>query len=218
MSQTLSQPPARARTGGRSARVVRDVLAAALELFAERGYSGLAIDDVAARAGVNKTTVYRRWPTKVDLLGAALVNLRAQQPPPPDSGSLRDDLVELLFERATLMATPQRRAIMQAMLIGNADPELQTLIQRLRREQPAIARVVFERAVARGELPPHADQALITETLLGVLHSRAVWKRERITRQFLTRLVGLVVAGAAAAPAYSGDRLDGPRDSQSPAG
>ncbi len=61
----------RARPGGRSARVVRDVLRAAFELFAERGYGGLSIEEVSARAGVNKTTVYRRWPTKIDLLRAA---------------------------------------------------------------------------------------------------------------------------------------------------
>ena len=55
-----------ARTGGRSERVVRDVLRAAIEELSTNGYSALRVEDVAARAGVNKTTVYRRWPTKAD--------------------------------------------------------------------------------------------------------------------------------------------------------
>src|SRR5260221_10727285 len=87
---------ARPRTGGRSARVVNEVLAATLEVFAEHGYAGMSVEAVAARAGVNKTTIYRRWPAKVDLLGAALVSLRDEDPEPPDTGSLRSDLLEVL--------------------------------------------------------------------------------------------------------------------------
>lgn len=194
---------ARPRTGGRSARVVRDVLAAALSVFSEQGYVGLSMDEVAARAGVNKTTVYRRWPTKADLLEAALRSLRDDDPEPPDTGSLRSDLVKLLHERAVRMSTPARRAIMQAFLLSNAEPELQALSQRMKQERPVIPRVIFQRAVARGELPADADQSLITEALLGPLHSRTFWKRERVSQAFLTRLVALVVAGAAAGAARS---------------
>ena len=79
-----------ARTGGRSARVVKEVLAAALTTFAEQGYARLSIESVALRAGVNKTTVYRRWPTKAELLGAAFLTLRDDEPEPPDSDAPRD--------------------------------------------------------------------------------------------------------------------------------
>ena len=70
--------PARApqaRVGGRSARVVADVLRVTLELIGEHGFAGLRVEDVAARAGVNKTTIYRRWPTRADLVVAALIEL-----------------------------------------------------------------------------------------------------------------------------------------------
>lgn len=190
-------PAAARRTGGRSARVVRDVLAAALEVFAEQGYAGFSVDDVATRAKVNKTTVYRRWPTKADLVGAALISLRDQDPEPPNLGSLREDLVALLHQRATQMGTPARRAIMQALLVSNSEPELQALTQKMRRVRPIIPRAVFQRAVDRGELPGDADAALITEALLGAVLART-WKRERLPHSFLTRLVDLVVAGAAA--------------------
>ena len=57
----------RARVGGRSARVVSAVLRMTLEVLGQEGYAGLRVEDVAARAGVNKTTIYRRWPTRADL-------------------------------------------------------------------------------------------------------------------------------------------------------
>lgn len=188
----------RPRTGGRSARVVRDVLARALEVFAERGYAGFSVEEAARRAGVNKTTVYRRWPTKADLLAAAIFKLRDESAEPPDTGSLRKDLVTLLVHRAHQMALPRSRAVMHAFLLGNADPELQAIVQRLRRERPAIPPVVFERAVARGELPKGTDARLLTEALLGPLHSRVHWKREPVTKAYVAALVDLVVSGAEA--------------------
>src|SRR3954464_11362465 len=91
-----TKPAARPRTGGRSARVVAEVLSATLEVFAEQGYAGFSVEAVALRAGVNKTTIYRRWPAKSDLLGAALFALRDEDPEPPDTGALREDLVQVL--------------------------------------------------------------------------------------------------------------------------
>jgi len=177
------------------------VLSAALGVFAEQGYAGFSMDEVAVRAGVNKTTVYRRWPSKAELVSAALFSLRDQDPEPPDTGSLRTDLVELLHARAGQMELPHRRAILQALVLSNTDPELHSVLQRLRRERPAIPQAIFERAAARGELPPETDGVLIAETLLGVLHTRS-WKRERVSRHFLIRLVNLVVAGAEAGAAH----------------
>ena len=189
---------ARPRTGGRSARVVAEVLSATLAVFAEQGYAGLSVEAVALRAGVNKTTVYRRWPDKVDLVGAALFALRDEDPEPPDSGSLREDLVQILRHWATEMQTPRRRAIMQSLMLANTDPELQALVRRIREERPAIPAMVFERAVKRRELPRGSDTQLIAAALLGPLHTRAHWKREPVDEKFIRALVNLVVTGALA--------------------
>src|SRR5689334_17439746 len=83
------------RTRGRSARVVEEVLKATLEEIGQRGYQTMRIEDVAARSGVNKTTIYRRWPTKLDLLAAAVRHF-APVPDPPETGTLRGDLLVLL--------------------------------------------------------------------------------------------------------------------------
>src|SRR5882724_3495319 len=112
---------ARPRTGGRSARVVTEVLSATLEVFAEQGYAGVSVEAVAARAGVNKTTIYRRWPTKAELLGAALFSLRDEEPEAPNTGSLREDLLTVLRRLVARAETPRYRAITQSFLLGNTD-------------------------------------------------------------------------------------------------
>lgn len=173
-----------------------EVLSATLEIFAEQGYAGLSFEAVAARAGVNKTTIYRRWPTKGDLVGAALFSLRGEDPEPPDTGSLRDDLLEVLRRWAERMVTPRHRAIMHAFQLGNTDPDMQSIIRRMREERPAIPKVVFERALERGELAKGSDTQLISATLLGTIHNRAHWKGEAIEESFIRALVKLVVTGA----------------------
>jgi AcrR family transcriptional regulator len=194
---------ARPRTGGRSARVVAEVLSATLELFAEQGYAGLSVEAVAVRAGVNKTTIYRRWPAKVDLVRAALFSLRDDEPPPPNTGSLREDLQQVLSRWAARMESPRHRAIAQSFVLGNADADVQALVRQMRKERPAIPHLIFERALKRRELPKGADPQLMSAALLGPLHSRAYWKREPIDQQFIIALVNLVVSGAAAGGAQT---------------
>src|SRR3954465_14571895 len=82
----------RARPGGRAARVVEAVHSAALALLDEVGYEQLQLPDVAERAGVNKTTVYRRWPTKVALVADLLSVLMQTNVATPDTGSIQSDL------------------------------------------------------------------------------------------------------------------------------
>lgn len=184
--------------------MVQEVLAATLNLFAEHGYARLSIEAVALRAGVNKTTVYRRWPSKSELLAAAFMTLRDDDPEPPDSGSLGEDLLQILRRLAAQMATPTRRAIMQALLLENADPELQAIIKRMREERPAIPAIVFTRALRRGELPKGSDPQLIAAALLGPLHTRVHVKRELVDDAFVRGLVRLIVAGATAGGARPG--------------
>src|SRR5947209_18539308 len=80
----------------RSAEADRAILAAAVDLLAERGLAAMSIEEVAARAGVGKTTIYRRWPSKGLLaLDAFVISFRAEQPQ-PDPGTLRGDLLSAL--------------------------------------------------------------------------------------------------------------------------
>jgi AcrR family transcriptional regulator len=204
VSKPSAPQKARPRTGGRSARVVSEVLSATLELFAEHGYAGLSVEAVAVRANVNKTTIYRRWPTKADLLGAALFSLRDEEPEAPNTGSLREDLCIVLRSFVARIETPRHRAIMHAFLLGATDPDILAIVRRMRAERPTIKHVIFERAVKRGELPKGSDLELIASALLGPVHTRASWKREPVDDAFIRGLVNLVVSGAAAGGARRG--------------
>src|SRR6476620_6724906 len=83
------------RTGGRSARVREAILAATFSELIDSGYAAMSVEAVAARAGVNKTTIYRRWPTLDDLLADALATWSLEALPDPDTGNIETDLLAL---------------------------------------------------------------------------------------------------------------------------
>src|ERR1700744_3952658 len=101
------------RPGGRSARVREAVLEATLATLAEVGVEKLAIAEVARRADVHETSIYRRWKTRENLITDALLNYSEQHLPIPDTGSLRGDLTAFGAELATYLATPMGRALVQ---------------------------------------------------------------------------------------------------------
>src|ERR1700742_1730035 len=98
------------RVRGRAADVVARVMSATAHELSRVGYAALRVEDVATRSGVNKTTIYRRWPTKPELVGAAL---RAvwQSPDVPDTGSVRGDFIESLTRTAAFAMSPVGRGL-----------------------------------------------------------------------------------------------------------
>src|SRR5882757_10372604 len=98
------------RVKGRAARVVSDVLIATAEELSRVGYSSLRVEDVAARSGVNKTTIYRRWPTKPELVGAAVMSIKV----PIEFAHTEDlqrDLVDGFVSGLARSATPTMRGL-----------------------------------------------------------------------------------------------------------
>ena len=110
------RPRSSARPGGRSARVRAAVLAATLALLSERGYEGTALPDIARRAGVHPTSVYRRWGTKAHVVGEALLEQAHPLTPTPNTGALRGDLQRLLTDGVALVHTPPVRALFEVLL------------------------------------------------------------------------------------------------------
>src|SRR5438309_5906342 len=101
ISESLAAPRARSRRGRpRDPAVDQAILAAAVDLLADGGYTRLTMDQVAGRAGVGKASVYLRWPNKVALVAEAIEHHSAVVPDVPDTGSLRQDM--LTFLRALL--------------------------------------------------------------------------------------------------------------------
>ncbi|MEV0065041.1 TetR/AcrR family transcriptional regulator [Amycolatopsis sp. NPDC050768] len=182
---------------GRSEDARRAVLEAADDLLVEHGFAGLTIERIAAAAGVAKQTIYRWWPSKVDILLDALGDDLAEELVPPDHGDLRRDLREHLAAVATFLTTADAGAVFRA-LIGQAqhDPELAA---RLRAEQihgqHERDRLPFERAVARGELPADTDLDCLVEQAIGPVHYRVLVTGAPVTREFTDALADRVVNG-----------------------
>ncbi len=185
-----------ARTGGRSERVVAAVLHAVLTELARVGYVALRHEDVATRAGVAKTTIYRRWPTKVDLVEAALREFSRQEEPLPDTGSLRKDILAILETTMARLSTPEGRAIARLVTMEGADPRIETLCLGLREESRRHRAEVVVRAQRRGELPREVDAILMVDCVFGLVMARLIRFGEKVDRATCERLIDLVVTGA----------------------
>ncbi len=157
----------RSRPGGRSARVRAAVLGATLELLSERGFEGTELPEVARRAGVHPTSVYRRWGTKARLVGEALLERSRPLSPTPDTGALRTDLERLLLDGAALVRTPPVRALFEVLLTESTDPEVVRARDRFWAAHMEEARGIVDHAVTRGELPPGTDPAALVELIIG---------------------------------------------------
>jgi AcrR family transcriptional regulator len=187
----------RPRIGGRSARVVSTVLRTTLEVLGQQGYAGLRVDDIAERAGVNKTTIYRRWPTRAHLVIAALTNL-ATPPVAVETGRLENDLRATFMTATTLRATPAGRGVVRALIAERGDPEVDRVVCEMRERHRAPARRVLERARRRGDLPRRADLELLLDVLTGTINTRLRERPGPLDPQWVGRVVRLVLSGATA--------------------
>jgi len=204
---TATSPPAKARrTGGRSARVREAVLRATLDALLAGGADDLSIRDVAQRAGVNETSVYRRWGTRADLILDAVLGEVQAAVPVPDTGSLRGDLLALLSAIAAFITTPLGQLLLQLALRDDL-PEDRDVRDQFWAERFTTGQTVLQRAQDRGELRPGVNAQLTIETLLGGLYVRLLLTREPIDATLIEHLVDLVLAGIAApAPGRSTGR------------
>jgi AcrR family transcriptional regulator len=173
-----------------------EIYTAALDLLGSLGYDSLTIEGVAQRSGVNKTTIYRWWTSKSELLRDALLHSHLLRFELADTGSLRGDLTALAEQVMTLLDDEHRRAIIEAALVGavrhQAMRELVVsfLDDRLGRHQP-----VFERAVARGDLPADTDPAPLVDAMAGALWLRILVRRGEVTESYTRELIGLLMEG-----------------------
>ncbi len=191
-------PAARPRRPGRprSEQADRAIIDATLAVFAEHGVEGLCIEKVAAKAGVGKATIYRRWPGKEDLLLDALATLKSPLPEPRGE-SVRDDLVNLMETMAADYADP-RRAREFALLLGEGAkfPRLmarytETVVEPRR----DVIRSVLRRGVASGELRPDVNLEVALFMLTGAIIGRGKHQPEGISVGYARRVVDELLTG-----------------------
>lgn len=166
----VERPPGRPR----SEQAHRAILNAAIDLFVEEGFEGMSVEGVAARAGVGKTTIYRRWSSKEDLVIEAIDELIFDVHP-PDTGSVREDLVEMLTTVQTLMTTSRAGEVFPRMAahVAGASPLGRAYLQRIIAPRFALLQGMIARGVERGELPPQVDPELVRALLVGPI---ILWK------------------------------------------
>ena len=185
------------RPGGRAERVRSSVLGATSELLTEVGYEGLSVEDIAARAGVHKTTVYRRWPTLPDLVAAAVTEHAEQHVTVPDTGDLGSDLRALARDVVADLSSPGGVRRSTSIVAAAAhSPEVASRIHSVWSGRMAATRVIVERAVERGEIGPHSDPQIIIESLVAPIWLRVLVTGEPIDEELADRLAALTTAGA----------------------
>ncbi|MET8394975.1 TetR/AcrR family transcriptional regulator [Streptomyces anthocyanicus] len=202
------------RPGGRTARVRAQVLDAVRAELAEAGHEGLTVEGVAARAGVHRTTVYRRWRDVGGLLVDVIDAAGEMDWQPPDTGSLRGDLTALNREiQESLVVRPSFAvALMAASFHSEQAARAQT---RLWADRYAQCEILVERAVARGELPVRGARgateldarSLLIAATAPVYHQVVLLRADPDPR--LPERAAAAAVLAAAAGAFSVPRTEG---------
>lgn len=172
------------------------ILAAALELLAEVGYGGLTIEAVAARAGVGKSTIYRHWEGKLDLVEDAVRTLRVAVTAPA-GGSVRARLVVMLEQIARQTADSTWSACLPAIIdAAERDPEVLETQRRIALERRQLLVDLLAQGVADGEFHPVADLDMLAECLVGPILLRRLLLHEPVDPATVRTLVEQVLPEA----------------------
>ena len=189
-----------AASGGRELdprveRSRRVILSAALDLLGETGYGGLTIEAVAARAGVGKSTIYRHWPGKLELVEDAIRTLKAHLTPPAP-GNTRERVIQLLQQVATRVADSTWSTCLPAIIdAAERDPEVKSIQRRLAMERRQLLIDVLAEGVEQGEVRAGRDLALVADCLVGPIMVRRLLLHEPFDPEAVPALVDEVLAG-----------------------
>jgi AcrR family transcriptional regulator len=182
------------------AAVAAALLAAVRAELAESGMDGLSVERVARRAEVNKTSVYRRWPTREALVAAAMEGLLEDFADSPDTGSLRGDLLALATPIAELAARPDGVALLRAALSTASAGDVRAVAARRMADRVTPMFAITARARARAEWRDGVDPQQAIFALVGAIVHRTLLENADPTGGWLERLVDLVHSGVRAGP------------------
>jgi AcrR family transcriptional regulator len=189
-------PAGRAR--GRTEQAILD---ATRELLAEGGVHRLTVEGVAARSGVAKTTIYRRWRSKDELALAVLFDMVEQVVSQPDLGDTRAELSGLLHRAVDILRSTLMGRVMKGLVSDLAtDPELaRTFRERVVAFRVSELRRLVDRGIERGELRPDTDVELLHELLFGPVYYRLLFSGSALDDRLAERIVDTVYPSFASA-------------------
>jgi len=169
------------------------VLTAALELLARDGYAGLTLNALAARGGVAKTTILRRWGSKAAVAAAAVQRLALHSVDLPESGTLRGDLNALQEKAVAVFTDGEGSFVPRLMRESGHHPEIAELLHTVIHTRRLAYHRILGRAIARGELDPDVDQDMIIDMLIGPIWTRLLITRDPITQGLIEEIVGVII-------------------------
>ena len=179
--------------------MLRQVVTATIELLAENGVAGVTVDAVAQRAGVNPTTIYRRWGSpQLLLLSAMQEELNIGGSPPDDTGTLRGDLRKFITRVHEYLRTPEGSAVIQATFIKSSVDR--DVLRKYFANRFTMLGEMFERAKHRGELPTDTDGGRFIEVTIGTVVFRLLLEHEPVDADYIEWLIDFVLRGAGATP------------------
>lgn len=188
-NEFVPEAAASAEQDPRVERSRRVILEAVLAELGEVGYGAMTIEGVAARAGVGKSTIYRHWPGKLELVEDAFRTVKAEFAV-PTQGSIRDRVVGILEQVADLVAESTYSACMPALIeAAERDPRVHDFHCRFSAERRAVLVSVLRSAVESGELAAGTDPEILADALVGPILMRRLMLGLPITRQIATDLV-----------------------------
>ncbi|HEX2914508.1 MAG TPA: TetR/AcrR family transcriptional regulator [Chloroflexia bacterium] len=175
-------------------RSKESVLRATSELLTESGLGGVSVEEVSRRSGVAKTTIYRHWATREDLVIDACSRLNTKQDV-PDTGSFEGDITAFLMSMATLLGTARWSSVVPSIVdAAERDPEIAQIHSIIQRGHAAPLQEIIARAVRNGEIPMSTDPSTLIAELLGPLFYRRWFSREPLDGTFVKAIVQNVIS------------------------
>jgi AcrR family transcriptional regulator len=181
------------------------LLDAAIHVLAEVGYDRLTMDAVALQAKASKATLYRRWPSKAELVVDAVSCAKGMPDPTPapDTGSLRGDLLTLSCGPDGMADRLPLSVLGGLMTALHTDPTLSAAWrERFLAPRLAVVHAAFQRAVERGEVSAAADLSLLEQVVPSMCTFRSTVLGRRVDETFVAAVIDAVVLPAAASPAH----------------
>ena len=171
------------------------IVAAFYDELAEGGHERLTMDRVAARAGVGKAALYRRWRSKEQMIAELVATLGGDEgTPAPDLGSLRDDLHAWFADAIALGQDPLLRQVMAyAIAMARSSPELIEAMRGVPGPDRDSARVILQRAIDRGELAPDTDLQIALDIITGPIWRRVIIAGDNLGEDYAKRITAMVL-------------------------
>jgi AcrR family transcriptional regulator len=200
MTTPASNPtPAQSRKPAGAAVLQPDktdaIVAAFYDELAEGGHERLTMDRVAARAGVGKAALYRRWRSKEQMIAELVATLGGDEgTPAPDLGSLRDDLCAWFADVVALSQDPLLRQVTAYVIaMARSSPELIEAMRRVPRPDRDSGRVILQRAIDRGELAPDTDLEIALDIITGPIWRRVIIAGDTLGTDYAKRITAMVL-------------------------